>query len=185
MEFVDRDRGLREMKPEVIYRHTERRSSFFWLLLALFLGGSPLAVYFTTPDAGPATLLLAIGFGLPLFCMSLMDLGKSNGVILNPRTRQLKFVEGFFSRRKTRVYSYDDIREVHLTRNLHRDTDWCLRTGLDQGQTIVLEGWSYDEAAVLARYLGAVFAMIPRVNGEPLPAQTVDVPSWMTNNSAD
>ena len=159
------------MKPEVVYRGKHRRSSLFWLLLSLFLGGSCLGVYFTTPEAGPVMLFQAIAFGLPPFWMSLMDLGKSHGLILNPRTRQLQIVEGFFGRRKTRVYSYDEVREINLT----HWNGWRLETGIGGDEAIVLVGWDYSEAARLARHLGDVFGMIPHFNGEHLPPEPVDV----------
>jgi len=170
------------MRHEVVYRGRQLQSSLLWLALALFLGGSPLAVYFTMPDAKPATVVLALVLGLPLFAMSLVDLGKSKGLILNPRTRQLKYVEGFFARRKARVYSYDEVREVHLLRRYYPnnkgtpEAGWSLRIEVGSKEAIVLEEWSYKEAARRARYLGATFEIQPRIDGEPLYVEMEAVP---------
>jgi hypothetical protein len=174
--------GLKGMRTEVVYRGRQLRSSMVWLALAVFLGGSPLAVYFTMPDPKPATLVPAIVLGVPLFAMSLVDLGKSNGLILNPRTRQLIYVEGFFARRRARVYPYDDVREVHLVRRHAMNTKGApeaaghLRIEVGPKDRIVLEEWSLKEAARRARYLGATFGIQPRMDGEPLYVEMEAVP---------
>jgi len=178
------------MRPEVVYRGRQLRSSLLWLALALFLGGSPLAVYVTMPEAKPATLALAIVLGLPLFALSLVDLGKSTGLILNRGTRQLKYVEGFFARRNSRVYSFDDVREVHLLRRTFADrkgtpeAEWCLRIDVGPKESIVLEEWSYKEAARRARSLAATFGIQPRINGEPLYIEMEAVPRPGTRSSS-
>jgi hypothetical protein len=162
------------MKPEVVYRGRQFRSSLQWLALALFLGGSPLVVYFTMPDPKPATLALAVILGVPLFWLSLHDLGKSTGLILNPGTRQLKYVEGLFSRREVRVHAYEDVREVRLVHRYHPTSkgaagaEWCVQIAVAQGECIVLVEGDHRKAARLARTLEAtILGVPPRMDGEP------------------
>jgi hypothetical protein len=160
------------MRPEVVYHGRELRSSVLWLVIALFLGGSPLAVYFTTSRPLLSQLVLAAVLGLPLFALSLHDLGKSTGLVLDGRTRRLKYIKGFFDRRTARVYAYDQVREIHLTRNYFPNAKgapiayWHLLIHLNPKETLVLEEWSHEEAARRARYLGAAFGVSPRIDDE-------------------
>ena len=162
------------MKPEVVYRGRQLRSSLIWLVLAFFLGGSCLAVYFTMPNPKPAALVLAIVLGLPLFAMSMVELGKSTGLILNPATRQLKFVQGFFARRKSSVHSYDDVRGVTLLHRYHPgqkqslEAAWSIRIDVERNESLILEEWSHEEAVRRARYLGTTFGIQPSLDGEPV-----------------
>jgi hypothetical protein len=161
---------------DVAYYGRQTRSSLGWLVLSLFLGGSPLAVYFTTPEAPVADLVLALILGIPPFVMSLVDLGKAQAVILSPASRRLRYLEGFFARSTTRDFSYDEVREVHLTQKritVHRGgaTGWCeIRIVFSGARELVLEETSFERASHRARHLGAALGVQPRLDGKPLTA---------------
>ena len=170
------------MRPEVVYYGKQVRSSLQWLAVALFLGGSPLAVYFASPQPGLSQQVLALVLGVPLFALCLVDLGKSKGVILNPASRQLKYVEGFFSRREAQVYSYDEVRGVYLRTGRYSTSkgvsENCLYLHLDVGRNriIVLQEWSWPEAKRRARYLAAAFGVEPRLDDDPLRVEIETAP---------
>lgn len=163
---------------DVAYYGREIRSSLGWLVLSLFFGGSGLAVYLTTPGAPVANLWVAAILGLPTLLLSLVELGKSRALILNPGTRRLRYLEGFFARRTLHEFSYDQVREVHLlskkipggggSRGSGAMEWWDLRIVLADQREILLQETSTDRACRLARHLGAAFGVQPTLNGQPL-----------------
>ena len=100
--------------PQLAYHGRYRQDSLFWLTLAGLLGGLPLAVYLTSPEATAGNLVLAVVCGLPLFILSLYSLGRSKTVLLFRGERKLVFLEGMFHHRRRTEYSFSDVKEVHL-----------------------------------------------------------------------
>ena len=65
--------------------------------------------------------------------------------------------------------------------------EWFIRIDVGEKDAIILEEWSYKEAARRARSLGATFGIQPRIDGEPLYVEMEAVPrpgtrwsSWKT-----
>ena len=156
------------MKPEVVYHGRHVRWSLIWLGLALMLASPFLVVYFTTPQPAPSQIVMSLALGLPPFAMSLFELGKSSGLVLNPQTRQLNFIQGFFSERTSRVYSYDAVRDIYLT-STREDEDtalWNIHLRLEDDSEIVLEDAPEKEAGRVAVYLRSCLGL--RINSRPL-----------------
>jgi hypothetical protein len=164
------------MKPEAVYYERELGSSLTWLILALFLGGCPLAVYYTSPEPDRSQVLLAAALGLPVLALSIRDLGISRALFLDPLRLQLNYV---FTRRKTEVHSYTEVRDLHLIRGTRNPQgqarhSWCLILTLAGERQIVMEYGSLEEAERCAGYLGRVFAVQPRMTPVLVPLPDPD-----------
>jgi hypothetical protein len=171
---------------DVAYYGRETRSSLGWLVLSLFLGGSGLAVYLTTPGAPVANLFMALILGVPTFVLSMLDLGKARALILNSETRRLRYLEGFFARRTVREFSYDEVREVQLIQKQIPSGGGSRGAGsmgwleihivLSGQREIFLEETSTDRASRCVRHLAAALGVPALVNGKPLTVSMGAVP---------
>jgi hypothetical protein len=186
------DKSRASASLDVLYYGRETRSSLGWLVLSLFLGGTPLAVYLTAHEAPISNLMLALIMGIPTFVMSLVDLGKARALVLIPEARRLRYIEGFFGRRTVREFSYDEVREVQLTQKQVQTHGgdggggtigwWDIRIVLTGQREILLEETSTQRANRLARHLGTALGIHPLMDGKSVPVlmQTLTRPGTLS-----
>ena len=117
----------------MIIRSKALRESLFFLAYALFFGGIPLIVFLTEPGATFANLVAAVLLGVPLFALSLHQLGRYGAIIVHPSRRRVIMVKGLFHRREFLERGYKDVASVKAVKTEGGSPGWEIQVRLKDG----------------------------------------------------
>jgi len=156
----------------LLFPARQHRDSLFWLGLAAFFGGVPLALYALIPNAPHISLVGAVVLGLPPFIYSLVLVTQYKAFVLQPSSRRLQFVEGRLEKRKVQEHSYDEIARVQIATS-RGDSDPFLVVALKNGKTYRLGMSNARRARAAAVSLARGLGVQALENGKKLEAPTL------------
>ena len=157
-------------RPTLVYYNRQIKDTIWWFCLSAAVGGVPLVVYFTTPRATWANLVLAGLLGIPCLVMSLRSLGKTTVIVVHSDEKKLRYVRSIYHKRETQEVDFGSVERIEwLSITLSsssgsRGGGWTshwneIHVCLKNGERLVLQAKEAKLAEVRAKKLASVLGV--------------------------